>query len=100
MASLTVFRDDRERSMMCGRETAPIFGSETEKVLKLCTELLEASLSRGDKSKIEPLKKRIFGIAKTYHLYVKWYGEGKPPLQPDRFLVSGRGHERYAVIQV
>ena len=74
-----------------------IFGSETEKLLELCENLFRADLNR-DTEKVDKLKRKIFGIAKSHHVHIKWYGDSKV-CEPDRFLISGRGQDELAFIQ-
>lgn len=75
-----------------------IFGTEEEKLLNTCTELFHAALRFQGKEVEQQLLKKIFGIAKAHGVYITWYGK-KAPCEPDRFLVSGRGVERLALIQ-
>ena len=112
-ALLLVFANGNERASCCADlchdwENQPnIFGSETEKMLNTCNELMKVSLRytyypdlsyEEIKKRKQILLKKIYGIAKAHGLFVHWYGE-TPPLEPDRFLISGRGHERLAFIQ-
>ena len=103
-AKLVVFANNRERAQMmaaysnsnCGNEK--IFGKETEKFLNYCDELCNAAISL-KKENIPRLLNKIYGIAKTHRVYITWYGMSKHAPEPDRFLISGRGHERLAMIQ-
>lgn len=103
-AKLLVFENDRERTEMCAgyqhdwANQPKIFGTETQKLLNLCEQLFKADLAR-NAEKVERLKKKLFGIAKTYHVYIKWYGMSTVCNEPDRFLVSGRGQDELAFIQ-
>lgn len=103
-AELVVFENDRERAMMCAdlghhwESQKNIFGSETKKLLDTCEKLFNASLSNQGKKVENQLLKKIYGIAKTHGLRVKWYGTGSC-CEPDRFLVSGNGFEELAFIQ-
>jgi hypothetical protein len=108
-AQLIVFENSNERACCCADlchdwENQPkIFGSETEKMLNMCNELKKVSLYpdlsyEEIKRRKKILLKKIYGIAKAHGVFVHWYGE-TPPREPDRFLISGRGHERLAFIQ-
>ena len=74
-----------------------IFGKETEKLLATCKHLFRVSidLEPGDEAK---LLKKIYGICKAHGVYIMWYGLGSP-FEPDKFLISGRGHDRLGFIQ-
>jgi hypothetical protein len=104
-ATMVVFENGKERAMMCAdlchnwENQKEIFGSETQKLLDTCTELFHASLRYQGKEVEQQLLKKIFGIAKAHGCYITWYGNGRGPCEPDRFLVSGRGIERLAFIQ-
>ena len=76
-----------------------IFGTEEEKLLNTCTELFHAALRFQGKEVEQQLLKKIFGIAKAHGVYITWYGNQSAPCEPDRFLVSGRGVEKLALIQ-
>lgn len=103
-ATIVVFENDNERSMMCAdlyhdfTNQKNIFGTENKKFLDACNELFLAAL-QNEKSESEQLLKKIYGIAKAHGLYVTWYGKGSISCEPDRFLVSGRGYDRLAFIQ-
>ena len=104
-ATIVVFENNKEMAMMSAevchdwRNQKEIFGSETQKLLDTCTELFHAALRYQVKEVEQQLLKKIFGIAKAHGLYITWYGNGRGPCEPDRFLVSGRGVERLAFIQ-
>ena len=103
-AEIVVFETEKERAMMSAdfthdwKNQENIFGTETEKLLKTCDELFHASL-RFQSKKVEKLMKKVYGIAKAHGVYITWYGMSKCANEPDRFLVSGRGHEYLAFIQ-
>lgn len=102
MATIVVFESNEERAMMCANvchdweNQKDIFGKETKKLLDACYNLFHASIrKKGDEAK---LLKKIFGIAKSHGVYITWYGMSSS-CEPDRFLVSGHGFERLALIQ-
>lgn len=104
MAKIVVFENDRERAMMCAdschdwANQKDIFGTETSKLLDTCNKLFHAALHFQNKE-AEQFLKKIYGIAKAHGLRITWYGKGYGVCEPDRFLVSGQGHERLAFIQ-
>ena len=103
MAFYLVFQNEEERATMSAtashnwRHQEKVFGNETEKLLGLCEKLFRAEL-KNNKEEVEKLQKRLYGIAKSHGVHIKWYGKSSV-CQPDRFLVSGRGHDRLAFIQ-
>ena len=103
-AKLVVFENNTERAMMCAdvchdwEHQQDIFGNETQKLLNTCEKLLDVSLKFSSKEEETLLLKKIFGIAKSHGVSITWYGMA-PVSEPDRFLVSGRGHDRLAYIQ-
>lgn len=104
MATIVVFENGTERAMMSAdtchawSKQKLIFGKETEKLLDYCDRLFHAEL-HFQKEEAKYLKKKIYGIAKNHGLRITWYGEGHGPCEPDRFIVSGKGHTRLAMIQ-
>ena len=112
MATLIVFENKTERDECCAglchdwHNQPNIFGTETQKMLDTCTELMRVSLFsyfpklsfKEHEMRKQVLLRRIYGIAKTHGLYVRWRGLDSVR-QPDRFEISGHGHERLAFIQ-
>ena len=102
-AKLLGFENDRERTEMCAgyqhdwANQPNIFGAETQKLLRLCYMLFKADLAH-NAEKVEKLKRKIFGIAKSHHVHIRWYGLDTV-CEPDRFLVSGKGQDYLAFIQ-
>lgn len=90
MATLVIYENNNKEEL---------FGAETNKLLEKCEELFHVALRHQGKEAEKQLLKKIFGIAKAHGLYITWYGNGCGPCEPDRFLVSGRGVERLALIQ-
>lgn len=105
---LIVFENDIERCSMLAAvdhdfENQPlIFGKETDKFLEICRELCFGALriEPMDAEKEVKLLKKLYGIAMVHGLYVTWYGLSKSCFEPDRFLISGKGHDRYAYVQI
>ncbi len=79
---------------------AAIFGEETKKMLRLCTELTEATVRGATSEEQQRLLRKIYGIAKVNHLYVTWYGDPPGAFEPGKFLVSSQNVEKYALISV
>ena len=105
-ATLVVFQNENERSWMCADQFHDwnnqklICGSETQKLVDNCEKLFKEVMHNHHKNKdVErKLLSKIYGIAKSHGLRVTWYGHGVTCM-PDRFLISGHGHERLAFIQ-
>lgn len=105
MASMVVFENSTERAEMCAdylhnyEEEPDIFREDKEDLLETCDKLFLVAIHRKDDNKNKLLSK-LYGIAKKHHVRITWYGDGTSCVhEPDRFLVSGRGHERLAYIQ-
>ena len=103
-AKIIVFENNSERAMMSAdmyhdwNNQRSIFGTETQKLLKLCEKLFHVALHSQDKELEMKLLKKINGIAKTHAVYIRWYGMGLGTYEPDKFLVSEKGI-RLALIQ-
>ncbi len=106
-ADIRIFKDNHERNSMCSdrdysaEHKYDIFGKETDTLLRTCDELFNNSLylSKKTEKTEQDLLKKIFGIAKRHHVFITWCGNATSVPDPDRFFVSGRGHEMLAFIQ-
>lgn len=112
MAFLIVFANTYEMVAHCAdlchdyKNQPRIFGCEEEKLLGACEELARTSYRytyypevpfEELKERKQNLLKKIYGIAKAHGLFVKWYGTGLPPYEPEYFLVR-RGSKDVAFI--
>ena len=103
MAKILVFENHQERAWKAAMpyhdwENQPcIFGRQEERVLKICEELYRNKLHFGSKELEKKLLRKLYGIAKFHGVRLTWYGNSSSA-EPDRFMVSGRGEERLALI--
>ena len=104
MATIIVFENDEERTALCASPShnfdaqPEIFGMATKRVLKTCDKLFHASLECNIKE-IKKQQRKLYSLAKSHGVYIRWFGEGRKYSEPDFFLVAGHGYDRLAFIQ-